>query len=137
MPNTWGGRRPGAGRKRHSKNASRRVLAARARYKSERLEAQADAKSRARKWLECHEDALLDELIGSGDARVQLEVWKTLKLYGHGQPRQEIHVTTGPTPEDILREIAEERRRANSLQTSALRALPPAPESAQDTPKAS
>lgn len=88
MSSGWGGARRGAGRKRHSKNPSRRVPAARARHKSERLETAAKAKLPARKWLECHEDAILEDLIGSGVLMVPEEgVVFGRRFPGRGLPR--------------------------------------------------
>lgn len=75
MANGWGGARPGSGRKKGGRNPNRRVLAARARWTAEKLEATTDAVARARAWLEVHEDAILDSVLEKGDPRVLVEVW--------------------------------------------------------------
>jgi hypothetical protein len=112
MANGWGGRRAGAGRKPGTRNASQRVRAARARWRAEKIDANTDAISRARSWIETHEDAILDTILESGDPKLLLEVWKQMKLYGDGAPKQRIELSTGPSPSEILMEIAERRRLA-------------------------
>jgi len=69
-------------------------------------------------WLDANEDTLLADLMEAEDPRIKLEVWKELRRYGYGAPptRLEINVA-GPSPEQILQEIADRRR--SSIETSA------------------
>ncbi len=76
------------------------------------LESKTDAISRARLWIEVHEDAIVNELLEKGDPRTLLEVWRTVKAYAEGPPKQRIEFSTGPSPTEILMEIAERRRLA-------------------------
>ena len=54
----------------------------------------------------------MDSILESGDPKLLLEVWKTMKAYGEGPPKQRIELSTGPSPSEILMEIAERRRLA-------------------------
>lgn len=131
--NGWGGARPGSGRKPGSKPRPKLVLNARIRAKLKKIERSENAKQFASDWLALAEPEILRRVVESDDLKVQVEVWKHLRAYAYGAPPQAVnlHVTTGPTPEDVLREIAEERRRRAAEDSGEMKALPPAPNEKQ------
>jgi hypothetical protein len=106
------------------------VLAALRRHRREEREAAADAVERARQWLLQYEDAVLDDLLASGDPRILLEVWRTLKRYGDGEPVSRVSVeVSAADPGKLLAEIARERalrdRERDAVTVEALSPVPP------------
>jgi hypothetical protein len=104
-----------------------RLARARALRKAKRLERIIDARERAKKWIEVFEPELLSNILAGDDDRLKVEVWKVMRLTAYGSPGARIEVNIGPSPAQVLAEIAAERR-----QRGAVTVQPLLPESTPD-----
>src|SRR5437867_1647686 len=102
----WGGARPGAGRKRKADASPSRLARARTARKAARIERIADARERAKMWIEVFEAPLLAEILSGSDDRLKIEVWKTMRLTAYGSPTARVEVNIGPSPAEVMRQIA-------------------------------
>jgi len=122
---TWGGKRAGAGRKPGIGN-NKRAIAARSRHKAQRIEFEIDARRMAMTLLEAREPEILDRLLSSEDDRVVLQTWAALRGYASGPPTRTISIEVGPSPAQVLAEIAEERRKRSAVTVGLLPEAPDA-----------
>jgi hypothetical protein len=114
-----GGARPGAGRKKKIPGMPHPLpmrLTALAPPRQRAIQ----AREHAQAFLDSREDALIAETWTTGTLRDRLELYRFLKPYAHGVAKLPAESRpVGTTFEEIMMEIAENRRRAESIETTA------------------
>ena len=106
-----GGYRVGAGRKKKVPGAPPPLPMRRPAATPDRQTA-ADARESALAFLRDREQGLIDEVWEKGTIRDRLEMWRVIKTYGQGVPRQGIDVRAEPSFEQVMAAVARERAEA-------------------------
>ena len=89
----------------------------------------ADARKRARRWLELEEEPLLARIMAGDDDRLKFEVLKLVKAFGDGVPSRTLAVEFGESSFESIMLRAHEERIAEERKSSALTVAVIAPKS--------